>query len=106
MAGMDLPLRAVREQIASAVDVIIQVSRMRDGSRKVTNITEVLGMEGDAVTLQDAYAFDYCGLDLDGHVLGEAKYTGVRPRFTDRFLELGIAFDQSMFMVDNSGERR
>ena len=106
MAGMDLPLRAVREQIASAVDIIIQVTRMRDGSRRVTHITEVLGMEGEAVTLQDAFAFDHVGMDLDGHVLGEAKYTGVRPRFTDRFLELGIAFDQELFMLKPAGELR
>ena len=100
MAGMDLPLRAVREQIASAVDIIIQVSRLRDGSRRVTHITEVLGMEGDTVTLQDAFAFEQAGIDLDGHVIGEAKYTGVRPRFTDRFAELGIPFDQSLFMAE------
>ena len=100
MAGMDLPLRAVREQIASAVDIIIQVSRLRDGSRRVTHITEVLGMEGDTVTLQDAFAFEQAGTDLDGHVIGEAKYTGVRPRFTDRFAELGIPFDQSLFMAE------
>ena len=106
MAGMDLPLRAVREQIASAVDVIIQVTRMRDGSRKVTHITEVLGMEGDAVTLQDAFAFEHAGLDLDGNVLGRARYTGVRPRFTERFLELGIPFDQELFMMNTAGELR
>jgi pilus assembly protein CpaF len=100
MAGMDLPLRAVREQIASAVDVIIQVSRLRDGSRRVTHITEVLGMEGDTVTLQDAFAFEQAGVDLDGHVIGEAKYTGVRPRFTDRFAELGIPFDQGLFTAE------
>ena len=100
MAGMDLPLRAVREQIASAVDVIIQVSRLRDGSRRVTHITEVLGMEGDTVTLQDAFAFEQAGIDLDGHVVGEAKYTGVRPRFTDRFVDLGIPFDQGLFMSE------
>ncbi|MCU1410753.1 MAG: type secretion system protein [Rhodoglobus sp.] len=100
MAGMDLPLRAVREQIASAVDIIIQVSRLRDGSRRVTHITEVLGMEGDTVTLQDAFAFEQAGIDLDGHVVGEAKYTGVRPRFTDRFAELGIPFDQALFMAE------
>jgi pilus assembly protein CpaF len=106
MAGMDLPLRAVREQIASAVDVIIQVSRMRDGSRKVTHITEVLGMEGETVILQDAFAFEHRGFDIDGNVLGGAKYTGVRPRFTDRFLELGIPFDMELFMIDPAGEPR
>lgn len=100
MAGMDLPLRAVREQIASAVDVIIQVSRLRDGSRRVTHITEVLGMEGDTVTLQDAFAFDQAGVDLDGRVVGSARYMGVRPRFTDRLVELGIPFDPGLFMSE------
>ena len=91
MAGMDLPLRAVREQIASAIDLIVQVSRLRDGSRRVTHVTEVQGMEGDIVTLQDAFVFDYAaGVDDDGRFLGHAIATGVRPRFADRFHDLGI----------------
>jgi pilus assembly protein CpaF len=98
MAGMDLPLRAVREQVASAIDVIIHVSRLRDGSRRVTHVTEVLGMEGDTVTLQDAFLFDYsAGVDSFGRFLGSAKPTGLRPRFTDRFEELGIAIDPQLF---------
>jgi pilus assembly protein CpaF len=91
MAGMDLPLRAVREQVASAVDVIVQVSRMRDGTRRITSVTEVLGMEGDTVTLQDAFLFDHAaGVDSDGRLLGRAVPTGVRPRFLDRFVERGV----------------
>lgn len=67
MAGMDLPLRAIREQVSSAVDLIVQVTRLRDGSRRVTHVTEVQGMEGDVVTLQDAFLFDYsAGLDAQG----------------------------------------
>jgi pilus assembly protein CpaF len=98
MAGMDLPLRAVREQVASAIDLIIHVSRLRDGSRRVTHVTEVLGMEGDSVTLQDAFVFDYAaGVDSFGRFLGSAKPTGLRPRFTDRFEELGIAIGQGLF---------
>lgn len=98
MAGMDLPLRAVREQVASAIDVIIHVSRLRDGSRRVTHVTEVLGMEGDTVTLQDAFVFDYsAGVDSFGRFLGSAKPTGLRPRFTDRFEELGISVDPQVF---------
>jgi pilus assembly protein CpaF len=98
MAGMDLPLRAVREQVASAIDLIIHVSRMRDGSRRVTHVTEVLGMEGETVTLQDAFLFDYtAGVDSFGRFLGSAKPTGLRPRFTDRFEELGISVDQKVF---------
>jgi pilus assembly protein CpaF len=98
MAGMDLPLRAIREQIASAVDVIVQLTRMRDGSRRVTHITEVQGMEGEIVTLQDAFVFDYsAGVDANGRFLGKPVSTGVRPRFADRFLDLGIHLPPSVF---------
>ncbi|MHA7208939.1 CpaF family protein [Arthrobacter sp. MDT1-65] len=98
MAGMDLPLRAVREQIASAVDVIVQLTRLRDGTRRVTHVTEVQGMEGEIVTLQDAFVFDYsAGLDPNGRFLGKPVPTGVRPRFTDRFTELGIVLSPSVF---------
>jgi pilus assembly protein CpaF len=98
MAGMDLPLRAVREQVASAVDVIVQISRLRDGTRRITHVTEVQGMEGDTVTLQDAFLFDYTGgTDLNGRIIGKAVPTGVRPRFTQRFEELGIAVSPRVF---------
>jgi pilus assembly protein CpaF len=100
MAGMDLPLRAVREQIASAVDVIVQLTRMRDGTRRVTQVTEVQGMEGEIVTLQDAFVFDYsAGLDANGRFLGKPVPTGVRPRFTERFQELGIELSPQVFGV-------
>ena len=92
MAGTDLPLRAVREQVASAVDVIVQVSRLRDGTRRITHVTEVLGMHGDTVTLQDAFLFDHsAGTDRDGRILGRAVPTGVRPRFYERFAQYGVA---------------
>ncbi|QCQ90661.1 CpaF family protein [Rhodococcus sp. SGAir0479] len=98
MAGMDLPLRAIREQIASAVDVIVQLARMRDGTRRVTHVTEVQGMEGDIVTLQDAFLFDYgAGVDARGRFLGKPLPTGVRPRFTDKFRDLGITLSPSVF---------
>jgi pilus assembly protein CpaF len=98
MAGMDLPLRAVREQVASAVDVIVQISRLRDGTRRITHVTEVQGLEGDTVTLQDAFLFDYsAGTDLNGRFLGKAVPTGVRPRFTSRFDELGIHVSPRVF---------
>jgi pilus assembly protein CpaF len=91
MAGMDLPLRAIREQIASAVDVIVQLSRLRDGTRRVIAVTEVQGMEGQTITLQDAFVFDFsAGVDARGRFLGRPVPTGVRPRFTERFEELGI----------------
>ncbi|MBP1232240.1 pilus assembly protein CpaF [Arthrobacter sp. PvP102] len=98
MAGMDLPLRAIREQIASAVDLIIQVTRLRDGSRRVTHVTEVQGMEGEIVTLQDAFVFDYsAGMDAQGRFLGKPVPTGIRPRFLDRFADQGIAVSPGVF---------
>ncbi|WP_142057521.1 CpaF family protein [Pseudarthrobacter sp. B4EP4b] len=98
MAGMDLPLRAIREQIASAVNLIVQISRLRDGSRRITHVTEVQGMEGDIVTLQDAFVFDYsAGVDAHGRFLGKPVATGIRPRFIDRFEDLGIHVSPSVF---------
>ncbi|MCZ2824698.1 MULTISPECIES: CpaF family protein [unclassified Modestobacter] len=98
MAGMDLPLRAIREQIASAVDVVVQITRLRDGSRRVTHVTEVQGMEGETVTLQDAFLFDYsAGVDAHGKFLGKPVPTGVRPRFTDKFDDLGITLSPRVF---------
>lgn len=98
MAGMELPLRAIREQITAAVDVIVQISRLKDGTRRITHITEVQGMEGDIVTLQDIFEFDYsAGIDNDGKFLGQAKATGVRPRFSERFLDMGIDLPVNVF---------
>ena len=104
MAGMDIPLRAVREQVASAINLIVHISRLRDGTRRVTHITEVQGMEGDVVTLQDAFVFDYsAGVDANGRFLGKPVPTGVRPRFTDRFVELGIPISPSVFGAPTPG---
>ncbi|MDQ4501866.1 CpaF family protein [Sinomonas sp. ASV322] len=98
MAGMDLPLRAIREQIASAVNLVVQISRLRDGTRRITHITEVQGMEGDVVVLQDAFVFDYgAGVDENGKFLGSAVATGVRPRFIERFEDLGIHVRPGIF---------
>ncbi|MCA4135129.1 CpaF family protein [Arthrobacter sp. M4] len=107
MAGMDLPLRAIREQVASAVNLIVHITRLRDGTRRVTHITEVQGMEGDIVTLQDAFVFDYsAGVDANGRFLGKPIPTGVRPRFTDRFAELGIPISPAVFGAHMAGGRR
>ena len=98
MAGMDLPLRAIREQIASAIDIIVQISRMRDGTRRVVSVTEVQGMESDVVTMQDAFAFDYAaGIDEDGRFRGHAIPTGVRPRFVDHLADFGIEVPAALF---------
>ncbi|GAB2764959.1 CpaF family protein [Sinomonas soli] len=105
MAGMDLPLRAIREQVASAVNLIVQLTRLRDGTRRVTHVTEVQGMEGDVVTLQDAFVFDFgAGIDANGRFLGKPIATGVRPRFVERFTDLGIRINPSIFGL--TGSRR
>ncbi|AXH95650.1 CpaF family protein [Ornithinimicrobium avium] len=107
MAGMDLPLRAIREQIASALDVIVHLTRLRDGTRRVTHLTEVQGMEGDIITLQDAFVFDYAaGVDHNGRFLGTTRPTGVRPGFTERFEDLGIELPEHLFEADLVGRSR
>jgi pilus assembly protein CpaF len=98
MAGMDLPVRAIREQVASAIDLIVQISRLRDGTRRITHVTEVHGMEGQIVTLQDVFLFDYSdGLDDDGRFRGKQRPTGIRPRFTDRLEQYGIPVPPIVF---------
>ena len=98
MAGMDLPVRVIREQMASALDLIIHLSRLRDGTRRVTHITEVMGMEGDVIVLQDLYLFDYgMGFDTEGRFLGQLKSTGIRPGFGERLANNGINLDTSLF---------
>ena len=101
MGGYSLPTKAVREQIAGAVNVIIQASRLRDGSRKVTHVTEVLGLEGDVVTLQDIFVFEFEGEDAQGRIKGRHRWTGLRPAFWDRIRyygrekELAAALEQA-----------
>jgi pilus assembly protein CpaF len=102
MAGMDLPVRAIREQISSAVDVIVQQSRMRDGSRKVTHITEVQGMEGDKITLQDVFLFEQQAFE-NGRVIGQIKPTGVRPKFMPKIEEAGIELPPTIFGLTAGG---
>lgn len=98
MAGMELPMRAIREQIASAIDLIVQQSRMRDGSRRITHITEVLGMEGDVIVLQDIFRFEQTGLDKQGNVLGYYRATGIRPQFIDRLEAAGQELPGDLFV--------
>ncbi len=90
MGGLNLPSKAVREQIASAINVIVQVQRLRDGSRKVTHISEITGMEGDVVTMQDLFYFDYEGEDKNGKIIGTQKSTGLRPSFYDKARQFGL----------------
>ena len=100
MAGMELPVKAIREQIASAIDLIIQQTRLRDGSRKITYITEVQGMEGDVIVLQDLFYFEQDGLDEDGKLKGTFRTTGIRPKFLEKLETNGIKLDCSMFLGD------
>jgi len=98
MAGYDLPVRAIREQISSAVDMIVQLQRLRDGSRRITHITEVAGMEGEVITLQDVFLFDYsAGVDEHGRFKGQLKPTGVRPKFSQKLADHGIRLGPEMF---------
>jgi len=106
MAGMDLPVRVIREQMASALDIVIHLSRMRDGTRRVTHISEVMGMEGDVIVLQDLYVFDYgMGIDENGRFLGQLKSTGIRPGFGDRLANVGVTLDASLFVGDGFNRR-
>jgi pilus assembly protein CpaF len=97
MAGMEIPVRAIREQIASAIDLIIQQSRMKDGTRKITHITEVQGMEGDVITLQDLFVFRQTGVDENGKITGRFEATGIQPRFMDRLEAYGIKLRADLF---------
>ena len=98
MSGMDLPLKVVRQQISSAVDLIIQQTRLKDGSRKVTAITEVVGMEGEIVVLTDIFKFEQTGMGQDGKILGELKPTGIRPIFGPRLEAAGFKLGAEIFM--------
>jgi len=98
MAGMDLPMRAIREQIASAVDLIVQQSRLADGTRRITHVTEVLGMEGEQIVLQDIFEFDQTGRSNDGKVLGRQRPTGTVPSCMDRLKAAGLAVNLDWFV--------
>jgi pilus assembly protein CpaF len=107
MAGMDLPLRAIREQVASAIDVIIQLTRLRDGTRRVTALTEIVGMEGQVLSMQDIYAFDYsAGVSADGKFLGKVQPTGIRPLFVQKLTDLGIKLSPGIFGSSSMWEPR
>jgi pilus assembly protein CpaF len=101
MAGMELPVRAIREQVASAVDLIIQQTRLKDGTRRITYVTEVVGMEGDIITMQDLFQFDYsAGFDSAGRSLGSLKSMGLRPKFVEKLEQHGVRADPRLFMLD------
>ena len=96
MAGVDLPLRAIREQVASAVDLIVHQSRLKDGTRRIVNITEVQGMEGDVIVMQDVFIFEQTGV-VEGKIQGRLKATGIRPKFVEKFEVQGINLPPGLF---------
>ena len=103
-AGVDLPVRAIREQVASAVDLIVHQSRFRDGGRRITHVTEVVGMEGDTITLQDLFLFDTkAGVDENGRPLGQLRSTGLRPKFMDKITDSGQKVDPTTFAFERFG---
>jgi pilus assembly protein CpaF len=96
MGGVELPLRAIREQIASAVDLIVHQNRLKDGQRKIVAITEVQGMEGDVIVMQDVFVFEQTGV-VDGKIQGRLKPTGIRPKFVEKFETMGIHLPPGLF---------
>jgi pilus assembly protein CpaF len=97
MAGMELPDRAIREQIASAIDMIIHLVRFSDGTRKIVKVAEITGMEGNTIVMQDIFTFEQKGIDKEGRVLGEFKATGVRPTFVEKFKMSGFTLPPDIF---------
>jgi pilus assembly protein CpaF len=105
MAGVDLTVRAVREQVSSAINLIVHQGRLKDGSRRITHITEIVGMEGDIITLQDVFVFDFhAGIDEHGHFRGHLKPTGLRPHFLEKLQDVGVDVPPRMFMPERTVE--
>ena len=102
MAGMDLPHRAIREQIASAIDLVVHQDRMRDGTRKITSISEVQGMEGDVITMSEIFRFEQTGIE-NGKVIGRLRPTGLRPKFMYKIQESGIMLPPTIFGIGTRG---
>jgi len=99
MANLDLPSQAIREQVASALHLLVQLARHSDGVRRVTHVTEIIGMEGQIVTMQDLFTFNQTGVDSEGRIMGRLAATGLRPTFAERFDQAGIQLPESVFLV-------
>ena len=99
MAGVDLPVKAIRQQVAGAINIFCQLSRLRDGSRKVTSITELTGMEGETITMQEIFVFESHGADKEGKIIGEFKPTGIRPQILDRMFAMGLPLPQEILTL-------
>ena len=104
MAGMELSPKSIREQISSAIQLIVHQQRLKDGSRRFTHVTEIEGMEGDVITLQDLFLFDFAaGMNEEGKFRGRLKSTGLRPKFVDKLEERGVYLDAEIFALDSRG---
>jgi len=97
MAGMDLPMHAIRNQVSAAIDIIVQISRFSDGTRKITHITEITGLEKDTITLADIFVYKQSGIDATGRVEGDFSTTGVIPSFISEVKSHGLTFDMGIF---------
>jgi pilus assembly protein CpaF len=104
MTGVDFPLRSMRGQISSALQVVLQLERMSDGRRRIVSLQEITGMEGDIVTMQEIFRFKRSGVDAEGHVLGRFEATGIRPRFAERLRMRGIELSNDLFAANRSLE--
>ena len=100
MAGINFPIKVLREQIAAAIDIIIQQARLKDGSRKVTSITEISGMEGDTITMTEIFKFQQTGVEKDGKIIGELRPTGIRPSFSPRLEASGFRLGPEIFVAN------
>ena len=98
MAGYDIPMRALRSQIASAISVIVQVRRLTGGRRKVISVSEITGMEGEQIQMHDLFTYEQTGVDVDGHATGRFAATGIRPRCADRIENRGIRLPTDLFL--------
>jgi len=106
MAGMDLPIKAIREQVAGAVHLIIQIGRLSDGSRKVKNVAEVVGIQGDTVTLQEIFRFKEEGFDKNRKILGQFQAMGMIPTFIEKFEQRGLKIPRSLFTTSSSAKNQ
>jgi pilus assembly protein CpaF len=107
MSGFDLPVRAIREHSASALDLIVHLTRLRDGTRKITRMSEVDGMEGQTIVMEDLFLFDYSmGIDSEGRFLGRLKSTGIRPKFAEKLEHLGIPVEPDLFKPEIDSRRQ
>jgi pilus assembly protein CpaF len=100
MAGFDIPVRALRGQIASAIQVIVQLQRFSDGRRRVVSLQEITGMENDVITMQEIFRFERRGIDVNENIIGRHVPTGIRPRFSQRAREFGYSMPESLFCID------